>query len=289
MNDLRSRLTGSPASGDNLIYMPPPLPSDSGMRFVPILDVGVHTVTMKMALATLREFAHSGSAHHVVTLDASMCVAARSDERLRQIICEAELVTPDSAGVLWAARRSGAKLAERVSGVELTERLCEMSAAEDLALYFLGAAPGIADEAAAQMQKRFPGCRIVGTQHGYFQPEDDAAVADAIVRARPDVLIVALGIPKQEKWIADHRAALGTPIMIGVGGTLDVLSGRVPRAPALMRTLCLEWLYRVGRDPSKLGKVMTLPRFVGMVLLSNMRRPDAESGPTGTGPQGHSP
>lgn len=195
-----------------------------------------------------------------------MCVMAERDSELRRIVDSAELVTPDSAGILWACRRMGRPLPERVSGVEIVERLCAASAEKGYRLYFLGAAPGVAENAAARMQTRYPGCRIIGTRDGYFREGEDAAVVREIAAARPDVLCVAMGIPKQEKWIARHRTALGVPVLIGVGGTFDVFSGKVKRAPHWMQQLNLEWLYRFARNPRKIRKVMTLPRFVWMTL-----------------------
>lgn len=236
---------------------------------VPILGVSVHRISMQQALAQIGAFIHDGGHHHVVTLDASMCVMAESDSQLRRIVQEADLVTPDSAGVLWACRRAGNPLPERVSGVEMVERLCAESATTGFRLYFLGAAPGVAESAAERMRSRYPGCHIVGMHDGYFSPEDEESVAAEVRGARPDVLCVAMGIPKQEKWIDRHRAYLGVPVLIGVGGTFDVLSGSVKRAPTWMQRLNLEWLYRLSKNPRKIGKVLTLPRFVLLAL----RRP----------------
>ena len=236
------------------------------------MDVCVHEVTMAQAMDTIAGFIAEGKPHHVVTLDASMCVAARHDPELRAVIWGAELVTPDSAGVLWAAGRFGIRLPERVSGVEIVAELAAGAPRTGISLYLLGAAPGVAEEAARKLLDAHPGCRIAGTHHGYFAAEDDAFVVEQVRQTRPDVLCVAMGIPKQEKWIARHRDALGIPVMIGVGGTLDVLSGRARRAPLWMRRTNLEWLYRVLVNPRKIGKVMTLPRFVAMVLSDRAQR-----------------
>jgi len=223
---------------------------------------------MRSALDVLAGFIRAGGPHHVVTLDSSMCVAARTDAELRAIVCGAELVTPDSAGILWAARRFGLDVPERVSGVEIVG---ELAARPGSRIYLLGAAPGVAEEAGERLQAAHPGCSVVGTRDGYFRPDEEAEVVRAVREAGPDVLCVALGIPKQEKWIARHRNALGVPVMIGVGGTLDVLSGRTRRAPQWMRRTNLEWLYRLMANPRKLGKVMTLPRFVAMALAEGRK------------------
>ena len=243
-----------------------PLPSLS------LLDAPIHNVDMETALQILDGFIQVGGPHHVVTADSSMLVMAQEDAALRAIIGLAELVTPDSTGILWAARRHGTPLKERVSGVEIVERLCERSAARGYRLFFLGAGPGVAEMAADRMRARYSGAQIVGVRHGYFSEAETPALLEEIRRCQPDVLCVAMGIPKQEKWIAAYREALGVPVMIGVGGTFDVLSGRTRRAPHWMQRLSLEWLWRVLSNPRKIGKVMLLPRFVVLTLRDSRRR-----------------
>lgn len=243
-------------------------PPGCAPRRLPLLGVFVDLVSFETAVSFLYQRIADRAPTHVVTLDASMCVLARTDEELRRIVREAELVTPDSAGVLWACARRGANLDGRVSGVELVERLCRDSAAAGTRLYFLGAAPGVAEEAARKMNERYPGCQIVGTSDGYFAPAKEADVMEEVRKAAPDVLCVALGIPKQEKLIARWRNRLGVPVMIGVGGTFDVLSGRVSRAPGWVQRLNLEWLHRLVKNPRKIGKAMTLPRFFWMEIRS---------------------
>lgn len=221
---------------------------------------------MEDALEVLQGFIHDGNPHHIITADASMLVMAQSDTALFEIITKAEMVTPDSIGVLWASKRLGKPIKERVSGVVIGERLCALSAQKGYRIFFVGAAPGVAQQAAAKMQEKYPGCQIVGFRDGYFKPEEEENILNEISHTKPDILLVAMGIPKQEKWITKHRARLGIPVMIGVGGTLDVLSGQVKRAPILMQKLSLEWLWRVLSNPKKINKVMLLPKFVQLVL-----------------------
>jgi N-acetylglucosaminyldiphosphoundecaprenol N-acetyl-beta-D-mannosaminyltransferase len=217
-------------------------------------------------LVILDRFIQERGPHHVITLDASMCVTAQEDSSLRKIIDNADLITPDSGGVLWACRRMGKTLSERVSGVEIVERLCALSGERGYKLFFFGAAPGIAEFAAENMKAKYPGCQIVGFRDGFFKLEEEPRIVDQIKAANPDVLCVALGIPKQELFISRNRDALGVPVMIGVGGTFDVFSGSVKRAPLWMQRANLEWLYRLYKNPRKIGKVMTLPRFVWMTF-----------------------
>jgi N-acetylglucosaminyldiphosphoundecaprenol N-acetyl-beta-D-mannosaminyltransferase len=144
--------------------------------------------------------------------------------------------------------------------------MCRLSAEHGYRLFFLGAAPGVAEEAAVNLRTKFPGAQIVGTRDGYFAPDQEPEVLAQIQAAAPDVLLVAFGIPKQEKWITQHRAALGVPVSVGIGGSFDVYSGRVKRAPVWMQNASLEWLYRLWSNPKKIGKVMTLPKFALLAL-----------------------
>lgn len=233
---------------------------------IPLLKVRVNDVNMRDTLSLCDDFIHSRTPHHIITLDASMCVMAEQDEKLRKIIEDSALITPDSVGILWACKRTGNPLRGRVSGVELVERLCSLSPERGYRLFFFGAAPGVADQAAEKMRLKYPGCEIVGTRNGFFTDKDDNDIVEQIQKAKPDILCVALGIPKQERWISEHIHKLEVPISIGVGGTFDVLSGNVRRAPMWMRKLSLEWLHRLISNPKKIGKVMTLPKFVLLVL-----------------------
>ncbi len=245
--------------------MTTPTPMPSPIPTINILEMPVHHVRMTDALDAIDGFIREGGTHHVVTADASMMVMAQQDAGLRGILANADLITPDSEGILWASRRQGQALPERVSGVEIVERLCERSAQNGCRLYFLGAASGVAEQARKRMTAKYPGAQIVGTRNGFFTENELPGIIADIRDARPDVLCVAFGIPKQEKWIDAHRAALGVPVLIGVGGTLDVLSDTVKRAPVPFRRLKLEWLWRVASNPRKMGKVLLLPRFVSLV------------------------
>ncbi len=232
----------------------------------------VDRVDMDGALALIGGFiASGGPPRHVLTADASMVVTAAEDPEFARIADKADLVTPDGAGILWAAKRVGAPIPAKVSGVDLSARLCQLSAEKGWRIFFFGAAPGVAEEAAARIRARFPGANVVGWRDGFFGPSDEPAVVEQIKAARPDVLLVALGIPKQEKFIDRHKAALGVPVSIGVGGTFDVFSGAVKRAPVWMQNSGLEWAYRLASNPKKISKVALLPRFALMTLRAERK------------------
>ena len=236
------------------------------MDSVTILGLRVDCITPQQAVEALEGFIAAGVPRHVVTADSSMAVLARHDPNLRSIVAGADLVTPDGFGLLWASRLLDSPIPAKVSGVDLAEKLCELSAVKGYRIFFLGAAPGVAEEAALNMTRRFPGAQIVGTRDGYFTAEQEPEIVTQIKAAAPDILLVAFGIPRQEMWINRHKAALEVAVLIGVGGTFDVFSGRVKRAPLWMQNHGWEWLYRLWTNPKKIAKVMTLPQFAFLAL-----------------------
>ena len=236
------------------------------MKNISILGVRVDVVDMEAALAAIEEFIQDGKPHMVVTADSSGIVLAQRDQELKKIINAADLVTPDSIGILWAARRFGTPLIERVSGADLVMHLCERAARSGHRVFLLGAAPGVTEAAAETLKQRYPGLKIAGTHHGYFGPEESESIARMVRDANPNILFVAMGIPLQEKWIFRHLKEMQVPVSMGVGGTFDVIAGRVKRAPKWMQRRGLEWVYRLASNPRKIGKCSTLPIFVLKVL-----------------------
>ncbi len=233
---------------------------------VRILGVPIDRVTVAQTLATIESFIAQGGHHLVVTADATGLVIAHQNPDFLELVCKADLVTPDGSGVLWAAQKRGEKLVERVSGVDMVDCLSRLSADKGYRLYFLGAAPGVAELAAEKLTLKYPGCNIVGTRHGYFPAESDEVVAREIAATKPDVLFVGLGMPRQEQFIQATRDIVGAKVSMGIGGSFDVFSGKTKRAPMPFRRLHLEWLWRLMLNPRKIAKVKMLPKFVVLVL-----------------------
>lgn len=238
-----------------------------GGNRVEILGVGVHMVTMGETLTILDRFVREGIPKVVVTADAAGIVAAQTDPDWKEIMENADLVTPDSVGVLWASARYGKPISERVSGVELVEKLVE----KGYRCYFLGAAPGIAEMAKEQLLAKYPKAQVVGVQDGFFTEADEERVVSVASQVKPEVLLVAMGIPKQEKFIVKHLHEIGAAVNMGVGGSFDVLSGTVKRAPKALQSLRLEWLWRLIQNPKKWRKVAALPIFWWLVMRSGRR------------------
>lgn len=237
-----------------------------GKGIVKLLGVPVAAITMEEALDILEQFLKERRTHLVVTSDASAIVRAQEDEEFRRIVQNADLVTPDGIGVVWGARLLGLPVYQRVPGVELMAKLCERAASKGWKVFLLGAKPGVAEKAAENLKARYSGLKIVGTHHGYFSPEEEPQVIAKIKETQPDILFVAFGIPKQEKWIARHTEELKVPICIGVGGSFDVYAGVVKRAPEWVQRLCLEWLYRTIKDPRRLPRLKAIPKLLWLVL-----------------------
>lgn len=210
-----------------------------------------------------------GPARLVVTANPEILFAARTDPELAAILEGADLVVADGVGVVWAARRLGRPVPGRVPGIDLMHRLLARSAARGRRVFFLGARPGVAERAAAAAREGCPGLEVAGVHHGYFGPEEEAAVAAAVRAARPDLLFTGMGAPRDQKWVWRHREALGPVVAVGVGGSFDVLAGAARRAPRWMQHLGLEWLYRLARQPSRWRRMLALPRFAWAVLRAS--------------------
>ncbi|HVA29379.1 MAG TPA: WecB/TagA/CpsF family glycosyltransferase, partial [Candidatus Baltobacteraceae bacterium] len=228
------------------------------------------TIDAAAAAERVAQFARSGSGELVVTLGTEMVVYAQRDERFRSIVNASALSLCDTVGLLAVARRRGAALDARVTGVELVVALCKIAARDTIPVYFLGGDEGVAADAAAILEARFPGLNVAGIRNGFFTQEQTPAIVDAIRASKARLLFVGLGTPRQEFWLAEHLSQTGAGAGVGVGGSFDVLSGRVSRAPYLWRRLGVEWLYRLLRDPRRWRRQLALPYFVWLVTLERL-------------------
>ncbi len=224
---------------------------------ITLLGVRVDDVTMDETLAQVGAFVQAGGPHQIVTVNPEFVMAAQHNQAFADVLHRADLAVPDGAGLALAARWTQQQLRGRVAGVELCERLASLSAQYGWRLFLLGAAPGVADEAAAALKRRFPAMVLAGTFAGSPRPVDEAHIQSLIAAAKPDVLLVAYGAPAQDLWIARNQPLLQVPVAIGVGGTFDYLSGRVLRAPLWMQRLGLEWLFRLVRQPWRWKRIWT--------------------------------
>lgn len=210
-----------------------------------------------------------GITNLVVTLNAEMVMLAREDSEFNKIINKAELVVGDGSGIVWASKFIGSPLQERVTGIDL---LTELLSNQDKGykFFFYGGAPGVVETAAEKMKEKYPYLSVVGVQHGYIESSAKDELIKQINILKPDILCVALGAPKQEKWIWENRDRLGAKVAIGVGGSFDVLSGNKDRSPEYLKNNGLEWLYRVYKEPKRVKRIMKLPKFVVFVIINFM-------------------
>ena len=233
---------------------------------IDILGVKVDSVTMRQAVEQVERYIEQRSPVLIATANAEMIMRATHDKELRNILNGAALVVPDGAGTVWAARHLGCAMPERVAGYDLAQELMKLAPEKDQRIYFFGSAPGVAEKAKKKAEELYPGIRIAGVRNGFFQAEDEPEIIQGIKEAKPDILLAALGVPKQEKWLAAHKDELGVPVSIGVGGTLDVMAGVMKRAPRWMQEAKLEWLFRGMLQPKRAGRLAVLPKFVWKVL-----------------------
>lgn len=235
---------------------------------VSVLGVEIDSLTMAAAIAKVESYIDEGRPRFIATANAEMVMAAQADRELAGVLAGADLVVADGAGVVWAAGYLGQPVPERVAGYDLTQALLARSSERNWRIYFFGGAPDIADKAAAVATARHPGLTVAGVRNGFFTAAEENGIIAEIKASRPHILLVALGVPKQEKWLARHLAELAVPVAMGVGGTFDVMAGVAKRAPLWMQRSGLEWLYRLGREPRRLLRMMALPRFVLRVLAA---------------------
>ncbi len=235
---------------------------------IAVLNVMIDVVTMKEAVTTVKQFVLQKKPHLIVTPNAEMIMMANKDKQLAHIINKADLVIPDGAGVVWAARYQGNLMPERVAGYDLVQCLLREAVNEKYRIYLFGGAPGVADKARKIAEDRFPGVKIVGTRNGFFNKQEEAEILNEIKTCQPDILLVALGVPRQEKWLDEYKDELRVPAAIGVGGTFDVMAGLVQRAPLWMQRSNLEWLFRLLSEPKRAIRMLALPHFVIKVMTT---------------------
>ena len=231
-----------------------------------IMGVPVSPFSMQEAVAWLLQRIKDNKKTQVVTANAEIIMMGLQDPRYLDLLQKTDLVLADGDGTVWAGRTLGYTVPERVAGFDLFVQLLKQAAKTGETIYLFGAAPGIAEAAKAKAEEIAPGVKIVGTRNGYFKEEESGAIIDEINRSGAQILFAALGAPKQEYWLDSHRDELKPPVRVGLGGSFDVLAGKMERAPKWMQEASLEWLFRLYKQPSRFGRMLALPKFVLEVL-----------------------
>ena len=235
---------------------------------IPVKNVGFDRVTMAEAVRIGEALLAQPGGHYVVTPNPEIVWLAQERADLMEALQAADLVIPDGIGIIYGAKLLGTPLKERVPGIELTENLIRISAEQGLGVYLLGSKPGVAERAAENLKKKYPGLNVVGTGDGYFK--EDEPVLARIRESGARLVLVCLGFPKQEIWMYRHRDEVGQALMLGVGGSMDVFAGDVKRAPEAWCRANLEWLYRLLKQPSRIGRMMKLPVFLLSVMWERL-------------------
>ena len=231
---------------------------------VPVKGVGFDRVTLAEAAETAEALLDAPGGHYVVTPNPEIVWLARTRQDLAAAVNGADLVIPDGIGIIYAARILGTPLPERVPGIELAQALLSRAAERDLPVYLLGAKPGVAERAAENLRASYEGLRVVGCGDGYFA--EDGPVLESIRASGARLVLVCLGFPRQELWMAAHRDDVGDALMLGIGGSMDVFAGDVLRAPEAWCRAGLEWLYRLLKQPSRIKRMIKLPLFLLSVV-----------------------
>jgi N-acetylglucosaminyldiphosphoundecaprenol N-acetyl-beta-D-mannosaminyltransferase len=243
---------------------------------VAVLGVPFNNVTMDEAVSIIEEKIEGGGYHQVATANVDFLMHAIHDQELRDILCSCSLVVPDGMPILWSARLMGSRLKERVCGIDLVPRLAELAVRRGYSIYLLGASDKSSQRAAEVLAERYPGLRIAGRYSPPVRPLDKMnheEILQRIEEARPDILLVAFGNPKQEKWLSMHRDRLKVPVSIGVGGSLDMIAGEMARAPRWMQKSGMEWFFRAAQEPRRLVRryivdALTLGRYLPQQLAA---------------------
>ncbi|MCL1919273.1 MAG: WecB/TagA/CpsF family glycosyltransferase [Peptococcaceae bacterium] len=249
-----------------------PIGCNNEIHAANILGVQVHVATMEQSLDRVDEALQQGRCLRVITANPEMIVRAEKEEGLREIIRQADLVVPDGEGVVWAARFLGWDMTERVTGVDLTQRFLEKAHTYGWRVFFLGGKPGVADEAARKVREDFAGLEVEA-HHGFFghctqedreDHDNEEGIVARIREFNPHILLAGMGVPYQEYWLSRYPDL--ARVSMGVGGTFDVLSGQVKRAPQWVRRVRLEWFYRVLQDPRRVKRQLRLAVYVMKVI-----------------------
>lgn len=236
---------------------------------IDVLGTKFDSLTMEEAASRGMELIGEHRAAYVVTPNPEIVMLCREDASAAAAVDCADMVIADGIGVIHGARMLGTPLKEKLPGIDFTCALMERLAERGGGVYLFGSKPGVAEAAGEKLRERYPGLVISGTSDGYF--EDDMPIIKKINAAAPDLLLVCLGAPKQEKWMHKNAGKINAGLMIGAGGSMDVLAGTVERAPEKWQKAGLEWLYRLIKEPRRIGRMMKLPKFLILVIMKKIR------------------
>ena len=238
---------------------------------VNILGVWVDMVNIPRAVDKIMQFFNDDGLHKVYTPNSEIIMAAYKDDNFRDILNDAELLTADGIGVVYASKILGKPITERAAGYDILCEILERIKGTSRSVFLFGGKPGVAEIAEEKLKERYPGLVIAGTRNGYFKPEEEENIVSQINSSGAELLLVCLGAPKQELWINKYKDKLNVKVAMGVGGSLDVFAGTALRAPDFYCKHGLEWFYRLMKQPSRAGRMLALPKFGFTVLFKGRK------------------
>lgn len=246
------------------------------MENISIFGVNIDNITLEEATDIVEDFLVQDELKTICTPNTEIVMVAKDDKDLKSIINKSDLVIPDGIGLIYGSRIRKKPLKERVTGFDLSIKLLEIANEKGYRLFLLGGKEKVAKKAGMNILEKYPNVKLVGYHHGYFKGshigyedhEEELNLINSINEAKPDIIFVGLGFPKQEIWIAKNKNRLDGKVIIGNGGTMDILSGDSKRAPEFFQKLGLEWLYRLIKEPSRIKRQMVLPKFMLYILFS---------------------
>jgi len=244
---------------------------ESELRSEKFLGLEAAVTSMSQIVSLVEDKLESGTkAFTIASVNPEICVAARKNEDLKKALSGFSIGIPDGIGIVIASRLKGGKIRERVTGIDLMLKLCAMAANAGFSVFLLGASPGVAEDAGAKLAEKFPGIVIAGTRHGYFKEHEEGFIAEIIKKSKADIVFVGLGSPRQELFIYRNKDLTGACVLMAVGGSFDVISGNLKRAPDIYMRLGIEWLYRTLKQPERAFRLLKLPQFLGLVLWERL-------------------
>ncbi|NLX61467.1 MAG: WecB/TagA/CpsF family glycosyltransferase [Tissierellia bacterium] len=246
------------------------------MEKIRIFGVEIDNTSLEEATNLMKEYLKGDRLKTICTPNTEIVMAAKKDERLKELINEFDLIIPDGIGLIYGSRIRKRPLKERVTGFDLSMELLKIANKEGYGLFLLGGQEGIAKMASENIVNKYPNIRIAGFHNGYFKGshngfkghEEEERVINMINSSKPDIIFVGLGFPKQEIWIKENKNRIHGKVIIGNGGTMDVISGKTKRAPEIFQKLGLEWFYRLIKEPARIKRQMALPKFVLAILFN---------------------
>ncbi|MDK2865985.1 MAG: N-acetylglucosaminyldiphosphoundecaprenol N-acetyl-beta-D-mannosaminyltransferase [Clostridiales bacterium] len=245
-----------------------------GKTTVKILGVKFDKLDFDEAYQRFTTFMMQDETKMIFTPNSELVMMAQEDEAFRQILNEGDLTVPDGIGIILASRIHNLELTERIPGIDLMAKMLAYANRSNKSIFLFGAKPGVAEKAAQNIAEQYGNIKIVGVQDGYFDEREELRILDRINEVKPDILFTALGAPKQEKWIYKYRKLLNVKVAMGVGGSIDVWAGTAKRAPKIFQKMGLEWFYRLLKEPTRIGRMMLLPKFLIKVIFTKAQASD---------------